>query len=246
MKTYYKIILAFIVLGIYSCKRENIIASTVINSLYISNHTPYADGTTIVKISVAIDSIADPTKSSVIFSTNAGTFLSTNDTIITQAATFQSGHLIANVSLRVPMTVGKIIIKAYPAVSSPYFTFLLKDSIMLVRAVPDQIVLTPSALSIASNFGSEVSLTGALSFQMKNVSTGDKVLFEDYYPGGAKLGGSFRAVKDTSDITSTVSAAYSIGATLPAGTSFFLKCTYLDASGNRTNIKDSTLITVNK
>lgn len=244
MKKFYLLgIISLVLTG--SCKRNNVNPGDVISNLFISNRTPNADGNTVISISATLNNQADADKNSVIFTATSGQFITANDTIITQKAIYQSGNLTATVRLKMPLTEGKIIIKAYPATASPYFTFLLKDSINTQKVTPDQLVLTPSALGIASNFMSEISLSGTLYNQKKSVSTGNKVIFEDYYSGGSPVGGRYRALRDTTDLTSTVSAGYSVG-TLPVGTTFYIKCTWLDASGHKTSIKDSTLITVNK
>ena len=69
-------------------------------------------------------------------------------------------------------------------------------------------------------------------------------MFTDYLINGQPAMGRYRALRDTTDATSTATAFYSLG-NLPSGTTFYIKCTYLEPLGVITAIKDSCLITVN-
>jgi hypothetical protein len=241
MKKNFLLFLSLVLIA--GCKPEKVTIDNVIKTLTISNKTPLADGSTIVYVSVHLDSIADLDKRSVIFETNAGQFLTANDTVITQAATFLNKSLIATVKLKMPITVSTIHISAKPAAISPQQDYILASTFTASESVPSTLQLTPSALGIKSNFGSEIQLTGVLKNSFNNnVSTGHKCLFEDYLPDGSPMHGSFRALKDTTDATSSVSVYYSIGTATP--TSFYIKCTYIDASGKLTDVKDSCMITI--
>ena len=241
MKKYIILILIAVISG---CKKpDNVTIDQVISGLTISNKAPNADGTTIVYISAQLNTKADADKRSIIFESSAGLFNKANDTLITQPATFVNGALVATVALKVPITAGEIYISAKPATATQYKDFILKDSINAVRSIPATLMLTPSSFGIKSNYGNEVALTATLKNSLNNnVSTGTKVLFEDYYPGGQPVNGQFRALRDTTDATSTATAAFSFGA-ITGPTTFYIKCTYLD-HGGKTAIKDSCLITI--
>jgi len=238
MKKYLLIIAILILAG---CKPEQVNLSNVLRSISVSNPNPLADGTTIVYISTTMDSLADADKRSLQFETNTGVFLTANDTVITQAAVFQKKSLIATVKLKMPISVSTITIKVKPVTVSPRQDYLLTTSFKAAESAPASLQLTSSAISLKSNFGSEIQLTATLRNAQNNmVSTGHRCVFEDDLPGGGRANGRFRAVKDTTDATSTVTTYYSIGAA-PAS-AFYLKCTYMNAQGQATAVKDSVLI----
>ena len=241
MKKYISFILATIILS--GCKVDKIKLDQVINKLVISDKKPLADGGTIVDISVELNGEADPDKRNVVFKSTGGTFLVTNESSITQKAVYENQALIARVKLKIPPSPGTITITALPEIRSVYQDYILTDSLKSSPSLPSSIAITPSSFSVFTGFAGEIQITGLLKNGGNNVSTNSKVIFEDYDLNRNPIHGRYRLKKDKSDASSTVSTMYSPGF-LPVGSSFYVKCTYIDQSGNKTNVKDSCLITV--
>jgi uncharacterized repeat protein (TIGR01451 family) len=242
MKKYLILILIIIT---SSCKPDMVTIDKVISGLTISNRTPYADGTTIIYMSAQLNSNTDADKRNVIFEASAGSFVKANDTLITQPATFVNGSLIATVAFKVPVTAGKIHLSVRPATASQYADYIIKDTISAIPSYPATLMLVPSVFAVKADIGNEILLTATLRNSSNNyVSSGTKVLFQDYLPNGQPANGRYRALRDTTDATSTATAYYSLG-NLSPGTTFYIKCTYLAQFGVITAIKDSCLITVN-
>ncbi len=241
-----KIFFLLSLLAIISCRPENVTTDQVISAFKISNHSPLADGSTIVYLSVQLNGHADADKRSVIFETSSGHFVTSSsiDTVVTQAATFVNGALIATIGLKMPQHPTTIKLTATPAAISQQQTYVVKDSIVVAPSVPAKLVLTPSALSVKTGFKNTMLLTGTLTNASKgNVSTGAKVVFQDVLLNGQPVGGQYLTSRLTTDATSTVTTSYSPGYVAPT-TQLYIKCIYLDASGNLTAIRDSCLVTV--
>ena len=134
-----------------------------------------------------------------------------------------NGSLVATVRLKMPATACKIYLSAKPGGASLYQSFILRDTLNGTgKATPDHLVLTPSAFSVHTNFLGEVAVTGALSYLNKSVSTGTLVVFEDQYTNGHPVGGRFRAVRDTTDATSTAHRHLIHRGRYPLGTQLFI------------------------
>jgi len=240
-----KIILFLTVIVMLGCKDKLIAPTTVIHSIQIDNKQPFADGSTIINISVAIDPQADADKRSVIFSTSAGTFLPGTDTTITKTASFENGQLIARVKFKVPQVPRMLVIKVTPAAQNIHTSYQVLDTVNVLPSLPATVMLLPSSLGVKTGFTNEISLTATLkNALLNNVSIGTKVRFDQYSTNGTPVSGLFRVHRDTSDATSTATASYTAG-NISAGTILYLKCTYIDPFGNPSlKVKDSVLINV--
>jgi hypothetical protein len=239
-----KLTILFFAILLAGCKPEQITVNNVVPSLTITPKTVMADGTTIIYVSATLNNLTDPDKLSVIFEASAGQFVKANDTLITQPATFINGLLTASVQLKVPLTTGTIHISARPLVTSATGDYIRRDSVAVTESAPASLMLTPSASFLKQNSASEILLTATLKNSHGNpVSTGHKVLFEDYTTANVPVHGTYRAARLITDASSTAVASYA-QSTVPALGTFYIKCTYLDASGAKTAIKDSCLITV--
>jgi len=227
---------------IFSCKTEIYEPHEIIHSLYISNKTPLANGTSLVEISVQLNPDADEDKRSVVFHVSDGKFIENQDTVITKEAEYINERLVATVKFLVPIYETKIYLSAKPASSSRYNSFLLKGSIKNIKVIPTAIQLTPSAFSVPTAFGGEVSLIGILK-NNGNVTQGAKVIFEDFSATGKPINGRYRATRSSTDVNSTVSTYYSPG-NIPPGERIIIICTYMDSLNNKTQIKDSCEINV--
>jgi hypothetical protein len=230
---------------VLACKKQAVPVDKVIYGLQISNTSPLADGTTILNISVFIDSLADSDEKNVIFTCSSGSFLPSKDTTMTQAANYINGQLVAAVQFQVPFTPGTVYIRAIPANQNQFVNYQILDSISILPSYPATLTLLPSLLGIKSGFGNEITLTATLKNSAGNdVSTGEMVLFEQYIINNSPDTGAFRTQRDTTDITSTATASYTAG-NIPAGSTVYLRATYIDPFGNpSTTIKDTCVIRV--
>jgi len=225
---------------LWGCKPTPVNISNVITNLSISNRNVVADGTTVIYLSAQLNNQADAGKQSVIFTASAGTFPGAKDTTITQAAVYSNGALVATVAWQVPQQAVTVHFKATSAAPSPHQNFVLYDSVKVSSSVPSQIQLATSAITIKPAWGSEILLTATLkNSQNNNVSTGYKVNFGGFYPDGTSVGGTYRAVRDTTDMTSTAIAYYSVGTVTG---SFYVKCS---VAGTPV-VRDSVLINVSQ
>lgn len=228
-----------------SCQKD-IKTSDVISGLTLSSHSIDADGTTTVDLSVVLNKDAGASKLNVIFSASSGTLTGGTDGKVTAKADYVNQQLVAKASLTAPMSPGKIIITAAPQATSPNGDYILKDSLVANPVFPATLQLTASSFGIGSNFTSIDTLTGSLrSAQHKKVSTGAKVLFEDFLSNGTKATGRFRSNMPSSDGDSKVIALYS-APQLPIGTNIKLAATYLTSDGNKTTITDTVVLTINQ
>jgi hypothetical protein len=235
--------IALILLILQGCKPDTLPVGDVISNLKISNTSPLADGTTVLDISVQLNSRADADKRNVIFRSSGGQFLPNNDTSLTQKANFENGILISRVKFKVPASVSPITISAFPETRSNQKDYMLTGTIMPAGSVPTSLTVTPSAPGVYTAYAGEVLITGTLKNGTHGVTSGAKVVFEDYDLTGKSLNGRYRLLKTSSDASSTVSTYYSPGP-VAVGTSFFIRCTYLDATGQKTTITDACQLTV--
>lgn len=237
-----KLIIAAIILCV-ACKKVEI--KDALSDMKVSQTEITADGQSTITVSVTLSEKSSTDRRNVIFSTSAGVFTSSGSSKYTAAAEYIEGVLIAKATLKAPMKPGTIKIEVKPEFDSSIKEFTLSESVTANASVPTSILLDPSALGIASNFMSEVTLKGTLkNSKGKFVSEGYKVVFEDFLQSGGPANGQFRKLKNTTSDSSYVSAIYG-ASQYPIGTVLKLKTTVLDESGNKTAIADSVLLTIN-
>lgn len=251
-----KIVTGFVIfLMTAACNKLNNSTSVgnVIHSLKTDSSQTLADGTGLVHVSVILDSLATSDRSGVLFRLNTGNFAGTAaanaaDTTEVVQAQFVGNSLVASAVVQVPQTPGWLIISAQPNVTQMMNNnnYILKDSVRLLPSVPDSVYLTASSAGIASNYGSQVTLTGVLFNSLRGkVSLGYSVAFGDSLQGPVYAGGYWVSMVDTSNATSQVSGIYSIGPG-SVGTPITITCTVLDSTGKKTSVSGSTLIYINK
>lgn len=227
-----------------SCKKQYVESEEVIYGLTLSPDSVDADGSSIISVSANVSKDADASKRKIVFETSSGSFTSNGIKAITLEAVYENGLLVARTTMRSPSSPGSVVVSARPENRNPYNDFIAIDSVQAIASAPTTIKLEPSAFSVSTAFIGEVQITGTLrNAKNRNVSTGNKVLFEDIYLGGATVNGRYRLLQTSSDESSKVSTYYSPGH-LPPGTSFYIRCAVLDNAGNKTSIKDSILLTV--
>lgn len=222
-----------------ACKASVVPPSEVISALKTSGSNYQADGTSVIDVWVTINKDADADKRSVIFSSNIGTFLPSNDTTSTVTAGFENGQLIARTKFKMPLAGGALYIKARPATINRLANYQISDTLQIGPSVPATLKLLPSSLGVKTGFTNEVTLTATLKNSSGNsVSAGTSVLFENIPAVGA-----FRMIRDTTDATSTAARTFTAGNTVAPAT-VMIRCTYIDKTGARTAIKDSCIINI--
>ena len=226
------------------CIKSKMDTAVVINDLTFSSPTITADGSSQVTISVHIDNDADSNKRNVSFRASTGSFINGKDSSISQKAVFVNSNLTAQVTYQAPMKPGMIYFVIQPDLSSS-FNVTLTDSMMALRSEAAKVKLTISSFYILYGFLSEDTLTAKLTNSSGNsVSTGTKVIFDDYFPGGAQVNGRYREPMVSSNSSSQVSTIYSSGFAVAVNANIYVSVTVLDSVGNPTPIKDSSLITI--
>lgn len=232
------------VTGLLSCRKVSIETGDVISTMSLSPVTVDADGSSLVDVSVRLNSNSDPSRRKIVLETTAGLFTNVNLKTVTTEALFESGELVARVKLRAPMSPGYMVVTAKPEIRNAYNDFIVKDSVQAKLSIPATISLSASAFGVQGGFLGEIQLTGLLrNGNGKNVSAGARVIFKDVFPGGGAVGGRFRQLQAASDENSKVSVYYSPGFLVP-GTNINIVVTVLDSSGNPTAIQDTITITV--
>lgn len=228
---------------LFSCTKQKIITADVVSSLKMSPSTVPADGTSLISVTVFINKDADADKRKLVFETSAGMF-SNNTRTITLEALLENGQLVARTTIKAPSSPGIVVVTVQPEIRSSYNDFIVKDSVTATPSLPASIKVEASTFGVRTDYLGEAQITGTLkNANNNNVSTGVKILYEDYFPGGAPVNGRFRALQVVSDENSKVSTAYSPGHLTP-GQNIYVRYTVLDSAGNRTPIKDSVLLTV--
>lgn len=248
MKTRILFIVPALLLLVYNCsKKTPDPVKNVIFGLTADSIKAPADGTTIIHINCQLNGEATLDRSSILFKSNVGDFVGSNDTTLVQAAQFINNTLVASVALTVPQTPGILVITAQPSLPGvPYSTYIISDTITIYPSVPVTLQLVPSNSGINSSYGSEVTFTGTLyNVDTGKVSLNYRVKFEDFLDGETSAGGAYRATDSLSDTSSQVSTIYSTGA-YALGTRIHIRCTLLDSAGNKTPIADSAYIYINK
>jgi hypothetical protein len=225
---------------------------SVIYSLRVDSATAPADGTSLIHVSVQLDSMATSDRLGVLFKINTGNFpggpATAVDTAEVVQAQFIGKSLVAKAVIQVPQLPGLLIISAQPSVPTvtDYNQYILLDTVKLLPSVPDTLILTTSSIGIASNYGSQVTITGSLYNSAKGkVSFGYKVSFADSLAGPAPAGGNWTSVVDTTNALSQVSAVYSFGPG-SVGTPIYLTCSLMDSTGAKIQPVGKATIYINK
>jgi hypothetical protein len=121
--------------------------------------------------------------------------------------------------------------------------FMQMINIVFTKSAPAFLIMQASAFTVATNFGSEVTITGTLLNSSRNrVSDSTLVQFTDYYQSsGLPVGGSYRQLQNASNDSSQLSFIYSSGLA-PPGSFIYIKGVVLDSNGMPTAIADSVLL----
>jgi hypothetical protein len=232
---------------LWECNKANDNSlNNVIFNMQVDPKTSFADGTSIVNVSCELNADATGDRTGVLFKLNTGQFVSNKDTTLVQPAQYVNGHLIARAAILMPLTAANIIVTAQPNLPNvSNNSYIQKDTIILNKSVPATIKLSGSAPAISANYKSEITITGLLANSTGGkVSTGAKVVFEDFLPGGIPANGTFRMVNINSDMNSQVSGIYSIG-NVTLGTKISIVCTVLNDLGQKTSVGDTLTFIVN-
>jgi hypothetical protein len=232
---------AFVVLiGMSGCIKNNIKTGDLLSSLSITPAQVLADGTSVVTISTTVNGKADSTKRNVLFSATGGKFIGGTDSIVVNAV-YVNTNLVATAKLIAPLSPQTVTIKAKMNLANEKTDYTQTATITAAPSVPAKITLSASAFAVKVNFGSEVTITGALTNAAGNpVSLGNKVVFVDTYEDNTPVNGRFRQLQNSSNNLSSVSAIYSPGY-VPVNKDIRITCYLTDSLGNR-SIPDTVLI----
>jgi hypothetical protein len=230
-----------------SCGDENIETSKV-----ITLKTPayvIGDGTSTHTIRATLDPKTDKTLRKIIFRTTHGSFAEAPATepkkVIVDAKMYNE-ELFAEVTWKVPASTGYVEISVEPGADDLGGLYVVKNIVDVDTSAVSSIALNANAFSVFNNFNSEVTLTGVLTNEFnKGVSSGTKVLLEDYYASGEPVNGRFRNSQLSSNSGSLVSAIYSPGPIVP-DQDIFLTATVLSQEGIKTSISSTIRLYVNK
>jgi hypothetical protein len=227
-----------------SCAKDNNPSvENVIFSLNVPTSAP-ADGTTVVYATVQLNIDATTDKRGVVFKINTGQFVSNKDTTLTQGAVFTNGKLVATAAIITPVNGKNLIVTAQPNLPDvANNAYLLSKTISLSASIPSTVILAPSSTGINSNYQNEVAITATLANSSgSKVSTGSKVIFQDFLDSGLSANGTFRTPTDTTNVSSQVITNYSTGA-YAAGTRITIKSTVV---GTNPAVTGSTVLFINK
>lgn len=238
---YILLAISFLVVSCGKVKVENL---KVIESIQLLPSTVEGDGSSQVDLIIKINKSADLSRRKLAVETSSGSFGTSGLKSTTLEAVYENTELIARAKIKAPSAPGFIVITARPEFRNAYHDFIVKDSIPVSPSMPVSITASASAFGVQTGFVGEVLITGTLkNAKGKNVSTGVKVQFADFYQNGMPVGGRFRQTQNSSDESSKVTAYYSPGL-IPPGTGIIIRITILDAQGNPTGIFDSVIVTV--
>ena len=230
---------------LFGCEKE-VAVEDVFGGLTLAPRSLEADGQSTVEVKVALSEKTSADRRSVIFTTNKGVFTTSKKNKETAKAEFVNGVLVASASLRVPLQPGTIKVSVQPEYDSPLRDYVLSDSVLVIPSLPAAFMLEPSRFGIGTNSSNEMRLTGTLRNARKGyVSKNTTVLFEDLFPGGAPANERFGKRLALYNDTSRVSTFYAANA-LSLGTTIKIKGTVLDATGRKTSVADSVLLTINQ
>ncbi|HMU08705.1 MAG TPA: hypothetical protein PKC54_01755 [Ferruginibacter sp.] len=231
------------VITLTNCKKVPV--DKVIKNLKFSQPEIPADGQSTVNISVELSDKSSDDRRTVVFSTLSGVFTASGNNKYTAKAEYENGILVAKATLKASTKPGNIVVSVKPEFNSPVGEFILSDSIPAKKSIPFSIKLSTSSFGIASNHLNEVFITGKLlNASGKFVSEGYTVLFQDSVLTGPASGQYRQPITTTGD-SSILSTYYSAFAHL-VGTQIKIRATLLDENGNKTNITDALLLTVNQ
>lgn len=238
------VFLALLAIALFGCEKD-VAVEDVLSALTLTPRASEADGQSTVQAQVTLSEKTSSERRNVIFTTNKGVFTTSGKNKETVKAEFVNGILVARASLRVPIQPATLIISVQPEYDSPVRDYLLSDSIKLAPSMPASFTLESSRFGIGTNFSSEVRLVGSLSnLRGGYVSKNNTVQFEDLLLNGTPANGRFGKRSVQSNDTSRVSTFYAANS-LPLGTTIKIKGTVLDATGRKTSLADSVLLTVN-
>lgn len=227
-----------------NCKNE-VRIDKVLTNLKFSQPEISADGQSTVDVSVELTDKSSDDRRTVVFTISSGVFTASGNNKHTAKAEFENGILVAKATLRASTKPGFLVVSVKPEFDSPVKEFIVKDSISAKKSTPFSIKLGTSSFGVASNHLNEVFITGKLlNASGKFVSEGYNVLFEDSVLT-VRANGQFRQLNTTTADSSVLSAYYSAYAH-PIGTQIRVRGTLLDENGNKTNITDAILLTVNQ
>lgn len=145
---------------------------------------PRADGTSVFKIESSVFVDRDNLKT-VAFSATQGTFIETNEKIISQDIDIDA---LANVAYQVPMEVGPVFFIVATGSDNEYKD---SDNLVFARAHADEIFIEPETLTMTETGGN--TITAFLTRSIGKVSLGTDVDFEAFQTvdGDKKMVGRF-------------------------------------------------------
>jgi hypothetical protein len=237
--------LLFMLTLCFTCKKNEIPISDVITNLSVTKQTLLADGSSLDTITVNINNDASLNKRYVTFKITGANITGGSNGLFTAPASYENGVLTAHAVIVAPFKAGTIYISATPKLDSlDNRNFTLFDTIHVTPSLPDFIRIEPSGLGLKTKYENEITITGTVKNIYNNpVSIGTRVEFENHFENGNSSDGSFRQQMNKTDSLSKVSAVYSIYSA-PVGSRIIITATVYDTDGNKTNIKDSTILTV--
>ncbi|RSK38993.1 hypothetical protein [Hymenobacter perfusus] len=240
-----QLVFLFLAAGLLTGCEKDVPVGDVLQAFTVSPRTLEADGQSTAEVSVKLPPETSADRRNVVFTAGKGLFSPAGTAKYTAKAEFINGELIAKATLRMPLQPGSVEVTAQLEYDSPVQEYALKDVIEATPSVPASLVIEPNRFGLGTNFTGEVRLVGTLrNTQRRNVSTGNRVLFEDFLPSGTRANGRFRNNQLQSNDTSRVSTVYAASA-YPLGTTIKVRGTVLDANGLKTRVADSVLLTVN-
>lgn len=187
-----RLILFLIALIISSCTKDTDI-NEVFSDFSVSTDQVSADGQSTVNVIAILSSNADSDRRNVIFKNTSGSFLPSLTETATVKAEYDNGKLTAKATLKVSTKPGNVIVSVKPEFDSSVGEFILEKTIIAVQSNVASIHLEPSSYGIGSNYLTDVKVVGTLKNSSgKSVSSGQKVVFEDFLSDGTPANGKFR------------------------------------------------------
>ena len=238
-------ILLLLAILILCCSKDAKIDDILIN-FKISSKEVLADGKSTIPLSVELSKASSEDRRSVVFVASSGMFTESGSNRYAVKPAFENAVLVARANFRAPTSPGDIQLKVKPEYDDPLQEYERIETIVAKPSLPSKLSLQTSSFGIASNHLNEVLLTGKLSNNNGGfVSTGYKVLFEDFLLNNSPANGQFRVLQSETADSSFVKTYYSAFAHSIA-TQFKIRAILLDSDGQKTSITDSIIITVNQ
>lgn len=212
MKLRTMLLLAILSLLFTECEDIDIKANDLITSLTFDTTETLADGSGTVTVTAILNKDADESKRTVKFTASSSKFKeSDKDEVSVTAEETLNKELVAETELVIPNTAKDIIVTAEVE------KYEVSETLQLNASEPISIVASSSSFSVQANYGSEIVITATLLNENQGkVSTGNKVIFNDYYKGTEiAVTGKFREVTAESNSDSKVSAIYTPGNIAP-------------------------------